>query len=847
MRSSLLEHLEYFSRFAGETAFVQQRGLRRERWSYQDVLDYAWDFAAELRSRGISPGAHVLLWGADSAEWVGAFLGCITQGVVAVPLDRAGTAEFAARVFSQLNAALVCGDRMILEGARLGPKLAFVDVRRGSATAALPRQPAELNRESVLQVLFTSGTTAEPRGVVMTHGNVLANLGPIEREIEKYRRYERPFHPLRFLQTVPLSHVFGQMMGIFIPPLLGATVVFAEGLNAETLNTTIRRERVSVLVATPRVVETVQSRLERAHHITAQELERAAQSHFLKRWWRFRRVHRAMGWKFWAIVCGGAALEPGAEEFWRRLGYVVLQGYGLTESTSLVSMNHPFRRGAGSVGKVLPGREMKLAPDGEILVRGENIASRYWQAGRLLPIAGDEGWFHTGDLGELDAGGHLHFKGRKKSVIVTPEGLNVYPADVERALRTQPGMRDVVVFGRTRGGNAEVAAVLLLGGGTDAEAAVRAANEQLAPYQRIRWWSVWPEPDFPRTATQKPKLAEIEARAFAARETAQSVAAKDAGPVAEALRRLRGGEERNLSAETRLDQDLGLSSIERVELMCALEEKYNLRLDESTFAEARTVEEVEQLLATPESDLTSNEYPNPKWALRAPVRWLRLAVYYLLTWPATRVLAKPRVEYAPGAREQLRQLTGPVLVIANHVTYIDAGLILFALPKRWRHRMAIAMRGELLREMRHPPRDGPLLERAAYAAGYWLVTALFNVFPLPQYSGFRQSFSYAGEAADRGWSVLVFPEGSRTQNGEIGGFRSGTGLLAQQLRLPVVPVRIHGLFAAKQRHRRGWLHGLWLKRGELRMVIGEPWMAGRDEGQSPEQTAAELERRVREL
>src|SRR5258707_4902328 len=205
----------------------------------------------------------------------------------------------------------------------------------------------------------------------------------------------------------------------------------------------------------------------------------------------FRRIHHRFGWKFWAFISGGAALSAETEEFFRRLGYAVVQGYGMTETASLISLNHPFRAAQGSIGKVLPGREFRLAEDGEILVRGENVASGYWQGGALRdsnPAQENDGWLRTGDLGELDAGKNLRFRGRKKSVIVTPAGLNVYPEDLEAALRRQPGIRDCVVIPQQREGNAEPLAALLLKEPSDQAASrvIASANRSLAEYQQIR-------------------------------------------------------------------------------------------------------------------------------------------------------------------------------------------------------------------------------------------------------------------------------------------------------------------------------------------------------------------------
>ncbi len=243
---------------------------------------------------------------------------------------------------------------------------------------------SEIRRDDILQIVFTSGTTAEPKGVVITHGNVLANLAPLEQEMQKYLKYERWVHPVRFLNLLPLSHVFGQFLGMFLPPLLGGTVIFQEDLKPSEIASTIRRERVSVLVSVPRVLQSLKQKVERDMEDSGKlegfrrRLKSSEGKHFLHRWWIFRDIHQQFGWKFWAFICGGAALDSQTEEFWGRLGYAAIQGYGLTETTSLISVNHPFKLGKGSIGKVLPGRELKLADDGEIMIRGGGVVAGYW-------------------------------------------------------------------------------------------------------------------------------------------------------------------------------------------------------------------------------------------------------------------------------------------------------------------------------------------------------------------------------------------------------------------------------------------------------------------------------------
>ncbi len=256
MRPHLASLVEDLRRNGRQTAIVRYRGVRRHATTYADLATLAGRFSAELNRRGIAPGDRVVLWGENSAEWVAAFFGCLLRGVLAVPLDAAGSPDFAARVI-----------------ADVAPKLILIDASRAAALQAdiphlslddlgslLPAEPLftvdpGVTLDAPFQIIFTSGTTAAPKGIVHTNRNVLASLDPIEREMQKYLRYERLFHPLRFLHSLPLSHVFGQFMGLWTPALLAAEVHFETQLEPARMIDRIRLERISVLIAVPRSLE----------------------------------------------------------------------------------------------------------------------------------------------------------------------------------------------------------------------------------------------------------------------------------------------------------------------------------------------------------------------------------------------------------------------------------------------------------------------------------------------------------------------------------------------------------------------------------------------------------------
>jgi long-chain acyl-CoA synthetase len=822
-RDTLIDVFRDLIRIRGEF-LVYDDGYRRRSHSYAEVGRAARGFAARLAAAGLGKGDKVVFWGENRPEWIACYWGCLLAGVVVVPIDYRSTPDFVARVRRLVGARIILlGDDVtaIPADADLGgtERWLFADL---DWRADGPMPGVEIVRDDIIQIIFTSGATADPKGVIIRHRNVLANTVPVEREVMHYRKYAWPFMPLRFVNLLPLSHMFGQSMATNIPPMVRGTVIFTRSFNPHDIVALIESRRVSVLVCVPKILDVLRD------HVVSTMPEVAAPPaagiSIPARWWQYRRLHRAFGLKFWAFVVGAAPLPPDVEEFWRARGFAVIQGYGLTETAPIVTLNHPFRTSKGSVGTPIGGVEIKIADDGEILVRGENVTSGYF--GQAESIFDAEGWLHTGDIGERDAEGRVFIKGRKKEMIVTPEGLNVFPEDVERVLNDIRGVRDSAVVGVAENGQERVHAVLLLEGGADQDAIVREANGRLQDHQRIRSASIWPSDELPRTeGTRKLKRGQV--RDWV-RGGARPVAAPHGDTVEGLIARFARG--RDVSGVTTIEE-LGLSSLERVELMVALEDRFQTRIDEGRFAEAASVDDLRQLVAPQAAAIETVEEPvdfptwNRTWPARV-VRRLSLATWIL---PLARVFAHVEAK----GLDHLRHLQGPVIFASNHQSHFDVPVLLASLPGRWRARVAPAMLKEFFKAHFYPA-EHTRRQWFTNSLNYYLASLYFNAFPIPQReAGARHTLKYIGEMVSGGWSILIFPEGVRSESGNIRPFRGGIGMIASRLDVPVVPVRLDGVDRV--------LHTTWKfpRPGRVRVTFGAPLrLRGDDYGALAEQVEA---------
>ncbi len=801
---TLLDLFDGFSGHRERTACVYRTGVRRRVTTYGDLHDLALRMAGRLAADGVGSGDRVLLWGPNSPWWVVSFWGLMLRGAVAVPVDFASGRERAETIVRLTEAKLAIQSRYKLDRAAGVPTILLEELEELLADAPPVVDRPAVAPDALALLMYTSGTTGDPKGVMLTHRNLVANLSQIERHIPVVRP------EFTFLSLLPLSHMFELMGGLFTPLLNGSCIVYLRTLKPSAIMEALSEEEVYALIAVPRLLQLLKSSVER--ELGARGLmgpfrfllKVAAKMPPAPRRMLFFPVRRRFGRHCDLFVSGGAPLAPELFRFWDALGYTVLEGYGLTECAPVLTANRPGYQAAGSAGEPLPGVELRF--DGqEVQARGDNVFAGYYQnpAATAAAFTGD-GWFRTGDLGELDGAGHLRIKGRSKEMIVTGAGINVYPDELEALLNGAFGIREACVIGVDRGEGEEVHAVLIMDGThVSPEEAVARANERLDPLHRIAGFSLWPEVEFPKTTTLK-------IRKFMVKETILragrgEVAAQAGDRLVGIIAGVTGVSPAEVTEESSLVNGLGLTSIGRLELVSILEQEFRLDLDEAQIAPRTTVAELRRMVDRREAGQGQGHFR--QWAFTPFVRRVRMLCDLLLH----RHIFNRYVELHTEGLELLDGVSGPVLFISNHLSYLDQPAIMFALPPEWRYNTATAAWAEFFfQNFRTLPQK--LWKRLCFeygTIGAWL-------FPLSQTHGFRATLGFMGHLADRGLNMLVFPEGERSKDGRLLPFRLGLGIMVQELGVPVVPVHIAGLEKVLPRD------GTWPHRGAVTVRFGAP-------------------------
>ena len=849
----------------------EEQGYRR--CSFGQFLEQAEGIASSLRRHGLQRGDRVALLSENRPEWLIAYMGIVASGCIVVPLDIQMTSEDLARLlirsgaqvgfvsattwpwFKQAGVPLtvVSFDRAQEAGCiSLSEWIEAGRVGRGDAT--------EIYREDVAAILYTSGTTGDPKGVCLTHRNLLSNA-------ESMMNTDLGKEEDQFLGILPLHHAYPFMATGLIPLLLGAGVTFLPSLKGPLLLQCLKEANITILVGVPQVFammnRAISDGLARRPWALRQLLRRLMgvtywvrmRSGFNLGQFLFGSLHRQLGPSLRLLVSGGAKLDPEVARFFWSLGFTLLEGYGLTETAPVVTFTSPIRTKPGSVGLPISGVTVRIVHAdstgiGEVVVAGPSVMQGYDGDPAATTEVIHDGWFHTGDLGYLDDDGYLFLSGRAKELIVTAGGKNIVPEQLESLYRRSPAIGDICILGVTRAGEggASLHAVVVPNfdyikslKGVDIRQLIKteltSVGQSLPSYQRMSGLTIVRDP-LPRTRLEKlqrHRVAAMIKTVGVKAESAPPLSAEDLALMENEVGRGVIGilqsfidKDRLTVPSDHLDLDLGFDSLRRVELVSALEQRFG-RLPESLAHEVMTVRELIEQVRDTHTGLAAADPTVQSWSKTLSLHPAAALRDYVLA-PQTglqRLIERGlRAVLLVGFRKgfglhiaggEHLMLNGPCLLAANHASLLDPLVIFAVIPEQ--------LFAGLYSMGWQPFFEGTLLRWVAHIG---------RMIPVGPQTSLVSALQAGALVLRRGGSLLIFPEGQRSVDGSVDDFRPGIGILACELLVPVLPLRIEGSFQAMPIGSR-WPHAhpISLSIGPPVHITRELVEQWREEGRDP--------------
>ncbi|MBI2545433.1 MAG: AMP-binding protein [Candidatus Aenigmarchaeota archaeon] len=750
-----------FRHYSNRTAIKIRPRFRTISWTYGELLKNSLAIAKLLVKNKVKKGDKVILWAPNSHLWVASFFGIQFVGAVAVPISIQNDEKFVRKIIKQTNA------KVVMKTSRFSSirKMKNIDLENISFDD-YRFTPVKTRDDNIAEIVYTSGTTGDPKGVVLMHRNILSNVKAIS-EIITIKPDDR------FLSILPLSHMFEQTAGMLLPFYKGCQITYATSLNSIALRKNLVDDRITKLVAVPEFLKIVMNRIENEaeNQNKKKQLDRlfniSEKIPFMSlRKIIFRPVLKKFG-NLDTVASGGAPLEKEIGEKWEKMGIYVLQGYGTTETSPVISANGYEDRKIDSVGKVVDGVEIKFSDDGEILVNGPNVTLGYYKRPDKTEESFLDGWYRTGDAGYRDDDGYLYIKGRTKYMIILESGENVYPEDIENELN-KSNVESCVV-GLNRNGNVEIHAVLS-GKIKNPEKIIEDANSKLASYQQIQGYTIWPYDDFPRTVTRKIKKEEVISYLQSA-ETKTENKNNEHSYVERIISQIVGINSGRINDKSKLVSDLKMDSLQRVELVSRIEDETGVIIDESDIGIKTTVRDIKKKIENKKHKIEKYEFN--EWPLSNTIINLRNIVNNLIIFPLISLSAPQKIE----GLENLEGLKAPVMFMSNHISGMDAGILSRALPKKFR-RVAVAAGIDSTHEKF--PQFIPLLN------------FIFNIYPFARKGQIKSSIDYTGRLVDRRFSIMLFPEGRVSKDAKLKKIKDGAGFLAVEMDIPIVPVKLIG-------------------------------------------------------
>ena len=732
-------------------AIRNKQGYRTRNVTYAELYDKITKTSRLFEKLGIKKSDKILILGRNCVEWVIVFLSAVSQGIIAVPLDTSSDTAFIKKIIAQTKPKAIFASKKI----KLGIKTIYFDKLENNIQDLIPKEVQKIAPKDTAEILYTSGTTDIPKGVVLTNENLLASMDSLTRAVK--------LPCLKFISVLPLSHILEQVAGLLIPLYYGSSILYPATFRPAKLTEIIRNKNINAVTCVPAILESLKQ----------------------------PNLNKNLGYQFFLIGIGGAKLDIDLEKYWKRRCKLVVQGYGLTETAALVTTNTLFRNKTGSVGAKLPGIEIKL-DDNEILVKGKNVFKAYYKNKEKTKQVFTNNWFRTGDLGVFK-GQYLYLMGRKKDLIVTKAGENVYPYDIEKVLNSMDGIKESCVIDE----NGTIKAVIIPSRRIEPEAVIKKVNLKLMPKQGISAFEIWPKQSFPKTPVGKIKKYLVKKIIKEKKKPKLSYGNKLVQIVADITNK-------KPRPNSTLGYDLLLDSLKRVQLITKIEDEFNIEIPEQKISDSTTVKALEDLIKKQEK---IQKFRLEKWQLNpivASIRRIFQEMFFL------RIISIFCHVSCKGI-ENISAIKEPVIFMPNHQSALDVPCLLRSLPFRMRKKIACAASPSRLYGI-PPPKKAKLIRKLESL----FIRIFSNTYPFGNEIGIERSLDLTGEVLDRGYSLFVFPEGRRTTDGKIDRFQTGAGFLALNMNAKVVPVKMKGLFEILP------IGKFWPRIGKVSITFGKP-------------------------
>ncbi|MDP2322382.1 MAG: AMP-binding protein [Acidobacteriota bacterium] len=898
------------ARFGKRVAIEVQRPDRVDRFTYQQLYDLAVAHGVWLAANGVQPGDRCAILAHNDAHWCAVYLGILRAGATAVPLDTNYSAKQVATIVKDSGARLLFVSERLrpvvaeaLNDELINPQIDIADVHSSPGTSTALSPEAQYPPSAPAVILYTSGTTSDPKGVVLTHANLLAERDAAFKVVTVTDQDA-------LLGVLPLFHSLAQLANLLLPFAAGARVVYLETINSTDLVRALKERQITIFCCVPQffylIHQRVMQQVQKSGLLTRVVFRMLLALNFrLRRMGLnlgpvlFGKVHDVMGRKMRLLVTGGSKFDPAIGRDLYSLGFTILQAYGLTETSAAASINTVDEAHIDTVGRPLPGNEIKILPpeaeggDGEIAIRGPIVMAGYYNRPDATARVMRDGWFLTGDLGRMDAEGRLQITGRKKEMIVLASGKNIYPEEIEAHYRQSPYVKEICVMGLAEAGRPSTerlfAAVVpdldlmrerkIVNAGDILRFEIEGLAVGLPAHKRVLGYDVWFEP-LPRTTTQKIKRHEVERRV---RERQLAATADVSAPLSDQHQawledaharaaaaviqaRLRGGV--RLRPDANLELDLGLDSMERVELLTELEHRFQVKVPQAATHEIFTVQQLVEAVRPGSGDdkpeglsprgpaVTGGDHPvggdkpgvtggdkplglstaDESWSVLLrdlppvtdPVlggllerRPLATPLLFVLCRIARMLLGRTRVT----GLDKL-PTGGAFIICPNHQSFVDPLFVSGSLPYRvWRALFYVGA-----------------VEYFETPFTRWVARTI-NLVPVDADSNLVPAMKAGAFGLSHGKVLVLFPEGERSIDGTVKKFKKGAPILAQHLGVPIVPVTIKGVYEIWPRNRPfNWRLLLPFSGHRVTIAFGEPMRF--DEKANYADSTAQLRERV---